>query len=764
MSQPRNVPIQKEGLFSTSESKQVGSDRHDSNMNGLSSTPLDSDTSRVAGGLGSEKKSRGGSSVLQIDGDLEGRANSGVKESEIYRTNNNNNRTSSSGVHNGARDIGNDSGGGSEGVPSSLLLLTELSPADQAEGPKKHSRHRHSSLNNAIHPNNTAKRTSTSSKTTYTGSTSVPRLSACQVPPPPPERMVSEHMEHYQNRSVHPSQNPKKEERYHYFQRLNYPFLHPDEPTERAAIDVEIERISKELSGSVNTCGGALGVDSSVEDDEDREKVSALALSTFTDPVSGAGVYSVLLGDMKGDIEYVEISASDGNNRLIKNSRFVISNTEGSRDCIKDGEKDSHNQLTHAMSASIEKDLRHREVVRRVRHSAYVRSINALNSSVVDPGVKCLSFVPNSSPSVISYLTANLRMMKLFRIRREGFSPLDFFPNMEQVVRQYQESLPSYGRFSAPKRILPVKEFGPTENPIQQLSLCADCQTFMSVEDLQLFWWDMEASDSTKGSCIVNLTPPSGNLNEIEELVTAANFHPSHGSLFLMSRSTGVLNIGDLRDPPCRSQRKFGISTKTLPKHNTVSFPTYDEILCSISAASFLGNDYVVTRDYLSLKVWDLRRAVNPLYNVPVMDYMFPYLDFLYDHDFIFDRFPLALDSTSLTVVAGVYDRAVGVWQPFSTSEKFHFYRADPEDDPSNPQTNIGPVQLKDLQDRVDSNFDACKDSEKKSFCSSLLSGKVLSVDIAPGGERFAFGAVDGKHVFVFETDANKSHRGKASK
>lgn len=53
---------------------------------------------------------------------------------------------------------------------------------------------------------------------------------------------------------------------------------------------------------------------------------------------------------------------------------------------------------------------------------------------------------------------------------------------------------------------------------------------------------------------------------------------------------------------------------------------------------------------------------------VPVMDYVVPHLDTLYDNDSIFDRFPIAVDDESGMVVTGLYDNAISVWQPLNTA------------------------------------------------------------------------------------------------
>lgn len=316
-------------------------------------------------------------------------------------------------------------------------------------------------------------------------------------------------------------------------------------------------------------------------------------------------------------------------------------------------------------------DLRQgQRLLRRHAHRAHVQSINALTSAVELPSVKCMCFIRTSdSPTTLSYLTASEHVIKLFCVRRAGCSALDCFPEMASVVDATFYGSRYYARLPAAHAILPVREFGPVANSIQSLGVSADGVTFMSVEDLQVFWWHLECGETNKGTCIADFRPASGELSEVEELVTAAAFHPTHGSLFLLSRSSGVLNIGDLRNPPLRQPRQYALTTRIVPEYNPIQHASYNEILCSISAAAFMGDNHVVTRDYVSLKLWDLRQAQSPVSMVPVMRYVGPYLDTLYECDSIFDRFHVAIDAASATVVTGLYDGAVAVWQPLSGAE-----------------------------------------------------------------------------------------------
>ncbi|CAC9524954.1 hypothetical protein conserved [Leishmania donovani] len=532
-------------------------------------------------------------------------------------------------------------------------------------------------------------------------------------------------------------------------------------------------------------------------EDSALQSVSVVAMATLLDPMSGAPVLGLCLGDYSGHIEYFEVSTADTYNSSIRRSKSlmqqqevraspagqmhgVCGKTRGSlRYSSDDGTGTSATpnkcgSLDSAATENITHDMRGREVLRRHSHKAFVKSINALTSVAVEPYVKCLTFVrQRCSPSMISYLTANERVIKLFHVRREGFSPFNAFAGMEEVIGKTFAGSRYFARLPPQPAILPIKEFGPVTNSIQALSVSADGETFMSVEDLQVFWWSFEATDTTKATCIADLRPPSGALDEVEELVTASSFHPTHSSLFLLTRSSGILNIGDLRDPPSRESRKYAISSQLTTQQNPFSCQAYDEILCSISGASFLGPDHVVTRDYLSLKLWDLRKPDQPCAMMPVMNYVSKYLDSLYENDSIFDRFPVAVDDISGTVVTGLYDSAVAVWQPLHSSltlaNSLVHYRADPFVEPDDAVAGgvVGVQELeKSLADAWSQTLAAQRSSrpssqtiEEDGFGMGVpeeaipepFTNKVLTVAIAPGGERFCYTYKNGRLVYVFE-------------
>lgn len=63
-------------------------------------------------------------------------------------------------------------------------------------------------------------------------------------------------------------------------------------------------------------------------------------------------------------------------------------------------------------------------------------------------------------------------------------------------------------------------------------------------------------------------------------------------------------------------------------------------MITSISDAQFSRDGrYILSRDYMSLKVWDVNMEKEPIKVIPVHDFLRPKLCDLYENDCIFDKF-----------------------------------------------------------------------------------------------------------------------------
>jgi WD40 repeat protein len=340
-----------------------------------------------------------------------------------------------------------------------------------------------------------------------------------------------------------------------------------------------------------------------------------------------------------------------------------------------------------------------RQRIARFWHQAFSREFDVLRSVEVEERVTKAVLLPRRSSSVTSYMVANARNIKMYRMRENLRRPKS-------------------------KTVVPVCSFtGPhVQAPIHSLSLCSDEQTFLSADDFQVQWWHIDASESTKPFCLLDIHPE--DMSNVSQLLTAASFHPTHGSLFLVSSSDGWTKVGDLRDPPSRRPRKFAHTMTTLPQHNLVQHG-HDDILCSVADAAFLQNSFIATRDYLSIKIWDTRNANEPVNCLPVHECLAAHIDELYDSDAVFDRFGLAIDQHTGTIVSGMYDGQVVIWQPESAQPPL--YIRGHFDDSS--IGTAGPLSW----------------SEDPAY----YANRVTNVGISDGGATVAFSSHD--KLFVFD-------------
>uniref|UniRef100_S4RG58 Serine/threonine-protein phosphatase 2A 55 kDa regulatory subunit B n=1 Tax=Petromyzon marinus TaxID=7757 RepID=S4RG58_PETMA len=73
----------------------------------------------------------------------------------------------------------------------------------------------------------------------------------------------------------------------------------------------------------------------------------------------------------------------------------------------------------------------------------------------------------------------------------------------------------------------------------------------------------------------------------------------------------------------------------------------FSEIISSISDVKFSHSGrYMMTRDYLTVKVWDLNMETRPIETYQVHEYLRSKLCSLYENDCIFDKFECAWNGT----------------------------------------------------------------------------------------------------------------------
>jgi serine/threonine-protein phosphatase 2A regulatory subunit B len=66
----------------------------------------------------------------------------------------------------------------------------------------------------------------------------------------------------------------------------------------------------------------------------------------------------------------------------------------------------------------------------------------------------------------------------------------------------------------------------------------------------------------------------------------------------------------------------------------------FSEIISSISDVKFSADGrYILSRDYLTLKIWDTHMESKPVKSINIHEHLRPKLCDLYENDCIFDKF-----------------------------------------------------------------------------------------------------------------------------
>ncbi|KAK9355733.1 WD40-repeat-containing domain protein [Lipomyces doorenjongii] len=184
---------------------------------------------------------------------------------------------------------------------------------------------------------------------------------------------------------------------------------------------------------------------------------------------------------------------------------------------------------------------------------------------------------------------------------------------------------------------------------INSISVNSDGETFISADDLRINLWNLGISDQSFN--IVDIKP--ANMEELTEVITAAEFHPTSCNYFMYSSSKGTIKLADMRESAlCDAHAKL-FEEEEDPRERSF----FSEIISSISDVRFsFDGRYIVSRDYLTVKIWDIAMERAPIKTINIHEHLRPRLCDTYDNDSIFDKFEVVLSGDGKSVMTGSYN------------------------------------------------------------------------------------------------------------
>lgn len=94
----------------------------------------------------------------------------------------------------------------------------------------------------------------------------------------------------------------------------------------------------------------------------------------------------------------------------------------------------------------------------------------------------------------------------------------------------------------------------------------------------------------------------------------------------------------------------------------------FSEIISSISDVRFSQDGrYILSRDYLTVKIWDINMERQPVKTIPIHEHLRPRLCDTYENDSIFDKFEVVFSGDGKNVMTGSYNN------------NFMIYPSDPD-------------------------------------------------------------------------------------
>jgi len=136
--------------------------------------------------------------------------------------------------------------------------------------------------------------------------------------------------------------------------------------------------------------------------------------------------------------------------------------------------------------------------------------------------------------------------------------------------------------------------------------------------------------------------------------------------LFMYSSSKGTIKLADMRDSALCDQHAKQYEEEEDPTNRSF----FSEIISSISDVKFSHDGrYILSRDYLTLKIWDVNMESRPVKTINIHDHLRGKLCDLYENDCIFDKFECVWNGDGKSCLTGSYHNYFRIYDVETTND-----------------------------------------------------------------------------------------------
>jgi len=284
--------------------------------------------------------------------------------------------------------------------------------------------------------------------------------------------------------------------------------------------------------------------------------------------------------------------------------------------------------------------------------AAQERDFDVHKSLEYSEEIRGLAILPSTNASKIDILTAGYRTIKLDRIYKDKVKVFDqsggnssngpiksiVIPKVSNQKTQTKSKTKKVYKFVHNNQINSI-----SENKIYT-------NNFMSSDEYKVLLWDMNAPNEVFNIVDIDPLSEAENTEKITKSIVC-NYNPH---LFAYGTSKGNIKYCDLRT----SSDSISFSKNFLDENSNLNKTIFAQYLLGVHdlSMSFSNNYLIASRHYLSVNLWDLRKQSEPSSKFLVYEPVINKLSYLYQNNYLNDKFSLSPDSSGKYIVTGGYN------------------------------------------------------------------------------------------------------------
>jgi serine/threonine-protein phosphatase 2A regulatory subunit B len=277
---------------------------------------------------------------------------------------------------------------------------------------------------------------------------------------------------------------------------------------------------------------------------------------------------------------------------------------------------------------------------------SHLHDFDVLKSQDINEHINSIEWLKREGNNMF-LLSTNDKTVKLWKLGEKKVKKSIPFENKNQITRETL-SMPKLtqidkGYTPSLKRTFPnLHSFS-----INTISSVPNNENFITSDDFGIYLWNLEKPEKVLKLFELGCKKP----DEMQKLITCCDFHPTNDFSFTFSTSDGILSLCDLR--VSKSFNKSAKKSKPVETKNNFFTP----FLKNISNVKFTPNGkFLVARDYLSVKIWDVRNLDKPYSTTNLYESLKSRLCDLFDRDYVYDKFKVSTSPCSSHFVTGLYN------------------------------------------------------------------------------------------------------------